>query len=99
MKSCAFEGEELKKKKMHILTSSPLVKREHMLMEQMQPFQLPCSTSAVLSRWICSGLDQPSETKLTSAPKEKLSASPRFPFPGIFLLEEVKVTGKIFFLL
>lgn len=90
MNSCAFEGEELKKKKMHILTSSPLVKHEHVLMEQTQPFQLPCSTSAELSRWVCRHLDQPPETKLTSAPTYKLSASHRLPFPGtVFLLEKV----------
>lgn len=101
MNSCAFEGEELKKKKMHILTSSPLVKHEHMLMEQIQPFQLPCSTNVVFSRWICSDLDQPSETKLTSAPMYKLSASHRLPFPGTVFScwKGFKSTGKISFLL
>lgn len=70
-------------------------------MGQTQPLQLPCSTSAVLSRWICTDLDQPSETKLTSAPMCKRSASHWLPFPGrVFsCLKSFKSTGEIFFLL
>lgn len=101
MNSCAFEGGELEKKKMHILMSSLLVKHAHTLMEQIWPFQLPRSTSAGPSRWICIDLDQASETKLTSAPIFELSESHRLPFAcSLFCcVKRLNCTSQIFLLL
>lgn len=54
MNSCAFEGGELKKKKVYF-NQYPFRKYEH-INEQIWTFQLPCSTSVRPGRWIYNDL-------------------------------------------